>query len=683
MADNITLNEQTNTAGAILWTQELTGPKHAQIMKLADGSAGATTMIVAGNGSAADALRVTLANDGTGVLAQLGNISATVNVVVGAGTSNIGTVNDISKTVAVVVGAGSANIGSVNDISATVNVVVGAGTANIGTLNNISATVAVVTGSAFAVQESGSALSALETIAAVDFATQTTLATIDTDTGNIATNTTDLPNVIGTDGGAGPSKTLSVGGTESGGNIQEVRVDSDGHLQVDVLSGGGGGTEYTEDAAAAANPVGGALIGVRDDALATNTVSTDGDNIAARYAATGAAYVSPGNLLSTNNSTTSTLTSGNTYTGTADDCLGYSSVTIHLYANVASGTNGMTFQFCDENTFAQPDTYSYTMAADENRRFQFPVTARYFRVVYTNGGTGQTTFIVQTILHATSVSSSVHRLEDNVDSDRSSQLVKAAIVAQASGSGDFIPVAANASGKLQVAADVAGQAVSLSSSYTVVVATALPAGTNKIGNIGNISASVNVVIGSSSTLNGLGKIDGISATVSVDLGANNDVVATGNIAHDTADSGNPVKIGGKAKAFDGTAPGTDVSEDDRVDSIHTVDGRQFVEISHPNYWSASADYAAAQTNATVKAAAGAGLKLYITDVIVSNGATAGNITLLDGSGGTVLLELYPAINGGLTHAFRTPIALTANTLLAITSTTVTTHSVTVSGFIAA
>jgi len=45
-----------------------------------------------------------------------------------------------------------------------------------------------------------------------------------------------IETTVGTDGSTGPSKTLSVGGTESGGNIQELRVDSDGHLQVDVLS---------------------------------------------------------------------------------------------------------------------------------------------------------------------------------------------------------------------------------------------------------------------------------------------------------------------------------------------------------------------------------------------------------------------------------------------------------------
>lgn len=52
----------------------------------------------------------------------------------------------------------------------------------------------------------------------------------------------------------------------------------------------GGGTEYTEDAAAAANPVGPALILVRKDTPAAE-VTTDGDNIAQRGTNFGAAYV--------------------------------------------------------------------------------------------------------------------------------------------------------------------------------------------------------------------------------------------------------------------------------------------------------------------------------------------------------------------------------------------------------
>jgi hypothetical protein len=196
---------------------------------------------------------------------------------------------------------------------------------------------------------------------------------------------------------------------------------------------------------------------------------------------------------------------------------------------------------------------------------------------------------------------------------------------------------------------------------------------------GTEAAAVRVTLANDST--GVVSVDDNGSTLSVDgtVTASN---TAGDIAHDGADSGNPVKVGGKSYSFDGTVPGTAVAEADRTNFITDLYGRQYVETAHPRYFNARADYAAAQTNATVQAAPGAGLKLYITDIMISNGATAGNITLLDGSGGTVIWEIYTAINGGCVANFKTPIVLTANTLLAITSTTVTTHSVAIQGYIA-
>lgn len=52
----------------------------------------------------------------------------------------------------------------------------------------------------------------------------------------------------------------------------------------------GAGTEYTEDAAAAANPVGRAMIVVRDDGRAGSLVSLDGDNVALRGSNAGELY---------------------------------------------------------------------------------------------------------------------------------------------------------------------------------------------------------------------------------------------------------------------------------------------------------------------------------------------------------------------------------------------------------
>lgn len=141
-------------------------------------------------------------------------------------------------------------------------------------------------------------------------------------------------------------------------------------------------------------------------------------------------------------------------------------------------------------------------------------------------------------------------------------------------------------------------------------------------------------------------------------------------------------IAGVAVNTDGTDP-TAVSAEGDAAAVRTdVNRILLVNETHPRFWHVSADYASAQTNTSVKASPGASLSLYITDIQISNGATAGNITLLDGSGGTVLYEVYPGITGGAVLSLRSPIKLTAATALCITSTTVTTHSIFVSGYIA-
>lgn len=72
------------------------------------------------------------------------------------------------------------------------------------------------------------------------------------------------------------------------GDLAAIKSAITGTLTV---TGGGGGVEYTEDAAAAANPVGGALIVVREDARAGTLTTTDGDNVALRGNNFGELYV--------------------------------------------------------------------------------------------------------------------------------------------------------------------------------------------------------------------------------------------------------------------------------------------------------------------------------------------------------------------------------------------------------
>ena len=170
-------------------------------------------------------------------------------------------------------------------------------------------------------------------------------------------------------------------------------------------------------------------------------------------------------------------------------------------------------------------------------------------------------------------------------------------------------------------------------------------------------------------------------TVGLNTGTNaiGSVKSAGAVAHDAAGTGIlPILGGAIAKEIDGTSPGL-VAEDDISYAKCDREGRILVSESHPYHFNASSDYAGAQTNATIQAAVAA-VSIFITDITLSNGAVAGNMTLLDGSGGSILFEAYLAINSNLVVSLRTPIKLTANTLLAFTSTSSTTHAVNVTGY---
>ncbi len=161
--------------------------------------------------------------------------------------------------------------------------------------------------------------------------------------------------------------------------------------------------------------------------------------------------------------------------------------------------------------------------------------------------------------------------------------------------------------------------------------------------------------------------------------------AAGDVAHNSPDSGNPVKVGGKAVDMDGSAPPGVVAQADRADFLTDLYGRQLVDTSHPNFWRVTAHYTSAQTDTQIKAAPAAGLSLYITDILISNGPVAGNVLLEEDTASAktaIIQKLYFGINGGTGKPFQTPLKLTAAKNLGVTSVSCTDHSVTVSGYIA-
>jgi hypothetical protein len=161
------------------------------------------------------------------------------------------------------------------------------------------------------------------------------------------------------------------------------------------------------------------------------------------------------NFISTNNSWTATTAASSTWTANGDDVSNYNAVTIQLATDVDSAASSMRFEFSNDNT-NWDDTYNFTMdvSASSTRRFQFPVTAQYFRNRYTNGGTDQGYFRVQTIYHSAAPGTSIHRLGDDTSPDRSAQVVKSAIMAIGSGGGaNFVNVGATNGGNLKISVE--------------------------------------------------------------------------------------------------------------------------------------------------------------------------------------------------------------------------------------
>jgi hypothetical protein len=161
--------------------------------------------------------------------------------------------------------------------------------------------------------------------------------------------------------------------------------------------------------------------------------------------------------------------------------------------------------------------------------------------------------------------------------------------------------------------------------------------------------------------------------------------AVGTVADDATTPGAPVMIGGQAKETDGTDPGSVSGEDDVARCITDRNRRLLVNDRHPFAFRATLQHDTAQADHELVAAPGAGLSLYLTDVIVSNGATAGTCKIIEdtASAKTALIDvMYLAINGGAVLNLRTTMRLTANKNLGFTSATVTTHTVTVCGYTA-
>jgi len=100
------------------------------------------------------------------------------------------------------------------------------------------------------------------------------------------------------------------------------------------------------------------------------------------------------------NSSTATLTSGSAFTGTSEDVSGYGSITINVFADQSSAAGGLSLQFSSDGTHWDV-SMGLTVTLNVGASYTVAPEAQFFRVVYTNGGTNQGTFRLQTVYHQT------------------------------------------------------------------------------------------------------------------------------------------------------------------------------------------------------------------------------------------------------------------------------------------
>ena len=181
---------------------------------------------------------------------------------------------------------------------------------------------------------------------------------------------------------------------------------------------------------------------------------------------------------------------------------------------------------------------------------------------------------------------------------------------------------------------IAGAVSGTEMQVDVLTLPAIPAGTNNIGDVDVLSiAAGNNNIGDVDIAsiaagdNNIGNVDIVSGTVTTVS-----TLTGGGIAHDSADSGNPHKIGMKAFSPDGTTPGTAVAENDRTDAKADLDGRLYVNNVHPRRGHKHLDGTTAYTDESLVADPGDGFQVVITSITFSSGeAVAINFFLEEGT----------------------------------------------------
>lgn len=103
-------------------------------------------------------------------------------------------------------------------------------------------------------------------------------------------------------------------------------------------------------------------------------------------------------VISTANVSAAALAANAAYTGTGEDVTEFADVRVAVFADQASAGDGLQIQQSSNGTNWDM-TDAFTIPAGTGKVFSVAVSARFMRIVYTNGATAQTVFRLQVKLH--------------------------------------------------------------------------------------------------------------------------------------------------------------------------------------------------------------------------------------------------------------------------------------------
>lgn len=170
----------------------------------------------------------------------------------------------------------------------------------------------------------------------------------------------------------------------------------------------------------------------------------------------GSAAVKSKNTVSTNNSSSTPLGISGSFPGTGEDVTNVGMITINVYSDQASATDGLSVEFSSDNSnWDHTDTFSVPAAIGKTYTVQR--VAQYFRIVYTNGIVAQTVFRLQTIFSPFAHKGSTHRINDSISTEDDAELVKSILSAEDTDTGTFDNVKST-DGRLLVSQEVVAPA---------------------------------------------------------------------------------------------------------------------------------------------------------------------------------------------------------------------------------